>query len=89
MASSGIAALDRASRRRLGAMKQHEPAKLLVSQAIFVVRSVIAHEIHERQRVVRVGNGALEFAKRQPGDAPLKILHKLAIRFGALGSARV
>ena len=48
----------------VGAVEQDETAIALVGLRVLLARRVVAHQVHERQRVVGVGNGAGEVVQR-------------------------
>ncbi len=51
---------------------------------VFIAGRMSLDEIHEGQRVVGVGDGSGIIAQRQPANAPMVILQKLAVGFLAL-----
>ena len=76
--------VERGQRGGLRAMKQHEGPVLLVREGPFLVGRVLAHEVHEAQRVVGVGRRAAKFPQRQPAHPAVIKLHELAVGLGAL-----
>src|SRR5262249_3543677 len=68
----------------LRALEENEAAVLLVGLRVFLVRRILTHEIHERQRVVGIAHGPAVLAQRQPANAAVIVLHELAVRFGTV-----
>src|SRR6266851_7848122 len=65
-------------------MKHHEAAVLLVGLRVFLVRRMIANEIHESQRMVGVRHGPLKVLQGHPANAAMVKLNELAVRLQAL-----
>ena len=84
MAALGLVLLHLQGRGRLRALEEHEAAILLVGLRVLLAGRMPLDEVHERQRVVGVGDGAGVVAQRQPADAAMVKLHELAVRLLAL-----
>ena len=68
----------------LGAVEDDEAPEALVRGDILFDAAVTTDEIHQRQRVVGIQERSVVALKRQPGDAPMIILHEFAVGFGAM-----
>ncbi len=69
---------------RLDAVEEHEGPVLFVRNGPLLAWRMVGHKIHQRQRIVGIGDGPGELPQRQAANAPMVELEEFAIDFHAL-----